>query len=318
MGTYLLKRLARGFVTFFAAATVTFLILRLMPSDPATVMMDPRMSQRDINMMLHDFGLDKPIPTQYGIYLKNLIHGNLGISFHTRAPVGRMLMERLPWTLLLMACVLVNCFVWGVPIGVIAARRRDSWIDRLINVFTVIGASVFVPSLGVSLLYLFGLKFPILPIGGTHTPGVTGLAYLTDVVRHMILPVITLTFVYLANYVWYMRASMLDILQEDYIRTAKSKGMRESRVVWRHGVRNALIPTVTMTGLLLGAMIGGSILTETVYAYPGIGRMIYEAVQRLDFPVLQGAFLMLAFVVIFLGVAVDLIYAKLDPRIDLN
>jgi peptide/nickel transport system permease protein len=134
----------------------------------------------------------------------------------------------------------------------------------------------------------------------------------------MILPVFTLTFVYLANYVWYMRASMIEILQEDYMRTAKSKGMKESRMVWKHGVRNALIPTITMTGLLMGGMVGGSILTETVYAYPGVGRMIYEAVQRLDFPVLQGAFLMLSFVVIVLGIIVDLLYMMLDPRINLG
>jgi peptide/nickel transport system permease protein len=217
-----------------------------------------------------------------------------------------------------MVCVIINCFIWGIPVGVAAARRRNTWLDRAINVFTVIGTSVFVPSLGVSLLYLFGLKFPILPIGGTHTPGVRGAEYVIDVVRHMILPVCTLTFVYLANYVWYMRASMIEILHEDYMRTARSKGMTENRAVWRHGVRNALIPTVTMTGLLMGAMVGGSILTETVYAYPGVGRMIYEAVQRLDFPVLQGAFLMLAFVVIFLGVIVDILYILLDPRINLG
>jgi peptide/nickel transport system permease protein len=289
-----------------------------MPSDPATVMMDPRMSRQDIERMLHDFGLDRPIPVQYGYYLKNIAQGNLGLSFHTRAPVGLMLMERIPWTLLLMFCVMVNCFIWGIPIGVAAARRRNSLLDHGINIFTVIGTSVFVPSLGVSLLYLFGLKFPILPIGGTHTPGITGAAYVADVVRHMILPVFTLTFVYLANYVWYMRASMIEILHEDYMRTAKSKGMKESRMVWMHGVRNALIPTITMTGLLMGAMVGGSILTETVYAYPGVGRMIYEAVQRLDFPVLQGAFLMLSLVVIVLGVIVDLLYMILDPRINLG
>ncbi|AEF83901.1 oligopeptide transport system permease protein AppB [Treponema primitia ZAS-2] len=318
MGKYLLGRLVRGVITFFIAATITFLILRLMPSDPATIMMDPRMSQLDRDLMLHNFGLDRPVPVQYAYYLKNMLHGDLGLSFSTRAPVGKMLMERIPWTLLLMVCVIINCFIWGIPIGVVAAKRRNTWLDRFINVFTVIGTSIFVPSLGVSLLYLFGLKFPILPIGGTHTPGVTGVAYVIDVVRHMILPIFTLTFVNLANYVWYMRASMIEILNEDYMRTARSKGMTENRAVWRHGVRNALIPTVTMTGLLMGAMVGGSILTETVYSYPGVGRLIYEAVQRLDFPVLQGAFLMLSFVVILLGVVVDILYITLDPRINLS
>lgn len=319
MTSFILKRILRGFITFMVAATITFLILRLMPSNPVSIMVDPRMTQVQIDQLMHDFGLDKPYLEQYLIYMKNIFTGDLGVSFSSKQPVINLLMARLPWTVLLLLCVLANNFIWGIPLGVLSAYFKNTWIDRVINIFIVIGTSIFVPSLGITLLYFFGVKYPLLPIGGSRTPGVGGgLAYILDVTRHLILPVLTLTIVNLANYVLYMRASMIDIMNQDYIRTARSKGMKESRVIWRHGVRNGLIPTVTMTGLLISTMVGGSILTESVFSYPGIGRLIYESVNKLDYPVLQGAFLTLSLTVIIVGIITDLIYAKLDPRIKLD
>lgn len=318
LSKYFLKRILRGIITFFIAASVTFLILRLMPSDPATIMMDPRMTQVDIDRLLQEFGLDKPLFVQYFYYLKQLVKGQMGTSFIYRRPVTEILLSRLPWTLVLMILTQIITMVIGIPMGVVAGYKKGTIIDQLINAFTVLGISIFIPWLGITLLYFFGYKIPLFPIGGAYTPQIAGFALFKDIVLHLTLPVLTLTLIYLANYVLYMRASMVDVLGEDYIRTARSKGMKESRVVWRHGARNALIPTVTMAGLMLGMMVGGAVLTETVYSYPGIGRMIFEAVGQQDYPILQGAFLILAFSVIVMNILTDLIYAMLDPRIKLE
>jgi peptide/nickel transport system permease protein len=315
---YLLKRFLWGMLTLFLAVTLTFLILRVMPSDPVSVMVDSRMAQADIEALTREFGLDKPLAVQYGRYLANLCQGELGISFATRQPVLTLLAERLPWTFLLNLSALTLSLALGVWLGQAAARYRDTWVDGAIHCLAVLGGSVFVPSLGLVLLYLLGVKFPLLPIGGTHTPGVTGLAYVADVARHLLSPTAVLVLVTWPHYALYMRASLLEILRADYVRTARSKGMRESRVIWRHGVRNALIPTVNLSGLLLGSLSGGSILAETIFSYPGVGRLIYEAVGRLDYPVLQGAFLTLAATVILLGILADLLYLCLEPRIRLG
>ncbi|MDR1192719.1 MAG: ABC transporter permease [Peptococcaceae bacterium] len=318
MARYLLRRVLWGMLTLFLAVTLTFLILRVMPSDPVSVMVDSRMTRGDIEALTREFGLDMPLTTQYARYLANLCRGQLGISFATRQPVSVLLAERLPWTFLLNLSALTLALALGVWLGQAAAKRRDTWLDWLIHLLAALGGSIFVPSLGLALLYLLGVKFPLLPIGGTHTPGVVGLAYAADVARHLLLPTAVLVLVTWPHYALHMRASLLEILRADYLRTARSKGMRESRALWRHGVRNALIPTVNISGLLLGSLSGGSILAETIFSYPGVGRLIYEAVGRLDYPVLQGAFLTLAAIVILLGILTDLLYICLEPRIRLG
>lgn len=319
MRKYLVSRLVRSVLTLFAAATLTFVVLRCMPSDPVSVIVnDSFMNQADVDRLMHEFGLDQPRWTQYLLYLKNLCAGNLGVSFSTRRPVLDMLLERLPWTMLLVTAVMVNSLLLGVLLGTLAADHRGRWQDHLINAAAVIGTSVFVPSAGVFLLYFFGVKLSILPIGGAYTPGTAGFARILDVAHHLVLPVATLTIVNLAGYVLYVRTSLSEVLQKEYIRTAQSKGMPHRRVVWVHGVRNTLVPTVTMGGILAGNLVGGSLLTETIYSYPGLGRLIYEAVGKMDYPVLQGAFLMLAATVIVIGIVTDLLYLHLNPKIRLE
>lgn len=318
MTNYIIKRIIRGIITLLIAVSVTFLILRFMPGDPTTIMLDPRMNEAARARLLREFGLDKSLLIQYFLYIKQLLKGDLGYSFIYRTPVTQVILSRLPWTLLLMGLTQVVTMVIGIPLGVIAGYNKGSLLDHLINAFTIFGISVFIPWLGITLLYFFGYRIPIFPIGGAYTPGVEGITYLKDVFMHLVLPVLTLTLIYLANYVLYMRASMVDVLSEDYIRTARSKGVTENTVVWKHAVRNALIPTVTMAGLLLGRMVSGAVLTETIFSFPGVGRMIYEAVGQQDFPVLQGAFLILAVSVIAMNILTDLIYAYLDPRVQLN
>lgn len=318
MTNYILKRVIRGLITLLIAVSVTFLILRLMPGDPTTIMLDPRMNEAARARLLKEFGLDKSLFVQYFLYLKQMLKGDLGYSFIHRTPVTHVILSRLPWTLLLMGLTQLFTMFIGVPLGVFAGYKKGSIIDHLINAFTIFGISIFIPWLGITLLYFFGYQIPIFPIGGAYTPGVEGFTLFKDVVMHLVLPVLTLTLIYLANYVLYMRASMVDVLSEDYIRTARSKGVKEKQVVWKHAVRNALIPTVTMAGLLLGRMVSGAVLTETIFSFPGVGRMIYEAVGQQDFPVLQGAFLILAVSVITMNILTDLVYAYLDPRVKLN
>jgi len=315
---YIFRRLFRGLITLIIAVSITFLILRLMPGDPTTIMLDPRMNEAARQRLLKEFGLTKPLFTQYLLYFKQLLKGDLGYSFIYKTPVSEVILSRLPWTLLLMGLTQIVTMFIGIPLGVFAGYRKGSAWDQLINAFTIFGISVFIPWLGITLLYFFGYRIPIFPIGGAYTPGLNGTELYLNVIKHLVLPVLTLTLIYLANYVLYMRASMVDVLSEDYIRTARAKGANENKVLWKHAVKNALIPTVTMAGLLIGRMVSGAVLTETIFSYPGVGRMIYEAVGQQDYPILQGAFLILALSVIIMNIITDLLYAFLDPRVKLD
>lgn len=316
MKQFLLLRSVRAIITVFIAITITFLILRVMPGDPTTMMLDPRMDEKAREQLLQDFGLDKPLFVQYLLFLKQLFfHFDLGMSFVNRAPVLDVILSRLPWTLLLMGASIIVTSLIGIPLGVMAAYRKGTVLDQLINAFSILGIAIFTPWLGIVLLYLLGFKIPLFPIGGASTPGLEGWAYIADVTHHMVLPLATLTIIHLANYVLFMRANMVDVLSEDYIRTARAKGLKEKRVVWIHAVRNAMLSTVTMMGLQVGTIVGGAILTETVFAYPGIGRLIYESVKEHDYPVLQGTFLILAVTVVVVNILTDIVYTYLDPKI---
>lgn len=319
MKQFLLLRVLRAMLTVLIAITITFIILRVMPGDPTTMMLDPRMDENARLQLLQDFGLNQPLYVQYFLFLKQFIfHFDLGISFVNRVPVLDVIMARVPWTLLLMGAAIVVTSLIGIPLGVMAAYRKGSVLDQMINAFSILGIAIFVPWLGIIFLYFLGFKISLFPIGGASSPGLEGWSYIMDVTHHLVLPLITLTIIHLANYVLFMRANMVDVLNEDYIRTARAKGLREKRVVWIHAVRNAMLSTVTMMGLQIGTIVGGAILTETVFAYPGIGRLIYEAVKEHDYPVLQGTFLFLAITVVVVNIITDLVYTYLDPKIKVN
>lgn len=319
MGRYIGKRVFKGFVTFLITVTLTFIIVRLMPSDPATLLMDARMTEAQRQQLLMDFGLDKPLIVQYATYIKNLFQGDFGISFMQKRPVADIIMDKLPWTLLLMIITQVVTMAVGIPLGIYSGYKRGSKFDQAVNTIAILGISIFVPWLAFTLLYFFGFKLAILPVGGAYTPGLdVGLEYFLDVGKHLILPVVTLMLIHLANYVLYTRGSVIDVLSEDYIRTARSKGMKEKRVLWKHASKNAMVPTVTAAGLMLGSMVGGAVLTETVFAYPGVGRMVYQAVSQQDFPILQGSFIILSLSVIIMNIITDVLLAYLDPRIKLS
>ncbi len=315
MSRYLVRRIGRGIITLWISITITFLILRLMPGDPADIMADPHMTQEVRDSILHDFGLDQPLGVQYLIYLKQLAAGNLGTSFRSLQPVTAVLLERLPWTLLLTGTAFVLTVLLGIPLGVLAAMQQGKPVDRGINAVAIIGNSLFIPWLAITMLYFLGYRWNLFPIGGAKEIGAEGQALYVSIVQHLALPAATLVIGQLAQYVLFMRTSMVETLHEDYIRTARAKGLRQRAVVAVHALKNAVLPTITMMGLQLGFLVGGAVLTETVYAYPGVGRLIYESVTQLDYPVLQGAFIVLAATVIVANIITDLCYGFLDPRI---
>lgn len=312
---FALRRIGRGLFTILFAVTVTFLLLRLLPGDPALAIASPSMTDETRAALLTQYGLDQPLIVQYGLYLGQLVQGNLGTSFTQSIPVVDVLMQRLPWTLLLTVSSLVLTVLIGVPLGVIAASRKNRFLDRLVQVFGVTGQSLFVPSVGIVLLFVFGLNLRWFPIGGAYDEGVYGLEWYGSVLSHLVLPVVSLTLIQLGSYVLTMRATLIEALGEDYITLAKAKGVPHRSILWKHAVRNAMLPATTLMGLQLGFVVGGAVLTETVFAYPGIGRGIYEAVTQLDFPVLQGAFLLLAVTVVIANLLTDIAYGFLDPRV---
>ncbi|MCU1523905.1 MAG: peptide transporter permease, partial [Microbacteriaceae bacterium] len=301
--------------TVLFAVTVTFLLLRLLPGDPALAIASPNMTPEARAALLTQYGLNQPLIVQYGIYLFQLVQGNLGVSFTQNIPVVNVLSQRLPWTLLLTGTALALTVIVGIPLGVLAASHRGRFLDRFVQIVGVTGQSIFVPSIGVLLLFVFGLVLHWLPIGGAYTDGVYGVAWYGSVAQHLVLPAVSLMLVQLGSYVLTMRSTLIDALGEDYTVLARANGLPYSRVLWKHALRNALLPTTTLIGLQLGFLVGGAVLTETVFAYPGIGRGIYEAVTQLDFPVLQGGFLLLAITVVVANMITDIVYGFLDPRV---
>jgi peptide/nickel transport system permease protein len=313
---FALKRVGRGLITIWFAVTVTFLLLRLLPSDPATAIASNNMTPEIRASLLAQYGLDQSLPVQYVKYLGELLQGNLGVSFSQSISVTDSLMEHLPWTLLLVGTSLVMTILLGIPLGVLAAARAGNAWDRIIQMVAVTGQSLFVPSIGILLLYVFGLQLGWFPIGGAYTDGTYGGDWYLSVIAHLVLPCFSLVLVQLGHYVLTLRSTLIEALGEDYITLARANGLPYRRVLWKHALRNALLPTTTVVGLQICLYtVGGVVLTETVYAYPGIGRGMFEAVIRLDYPVLQGVFLLLAVVVVVINMLTDIVYGVLDPRV---
>lgn len=313
--SFVLWRLGRAVLTVWFAVTITFLLLRLLPGDPALAIQSPNMTVTQRAALLEQYGLDQPLTVQYFAYLGQLLQGNLGISFTQNVPVAEVLLERLPWTLLLTGGALVLTVLIGIPLGVIAAARAGGGVDRAVQMTGVTAQSLFVPSVGVFFLFLFGLQLGWFPIGGAYDRNVYGVDWYWSVLHHAVLPCLSLVLIQLGSYVLTLRSTLLDSLGEDYCTLARANGVPYRRVLWKHALRNALLPTTTLIGLQLGTLVGGAVLTETVFAYPGIGRGIFEAVTQLDFPVLQGSFVVLAATVVVVNMVTDTAYGYLDPRV---
>ena len=311
MLSYALRRLAATIPVMGVVALFVFSLLYLSPGDPAAVIAGDFATADDIARIRAKLGLDEPYLVRFGTWLWALAHGDLGTSIFTGLPVTTLIGQRVEPTLALTLCTLVVAVALAVPLGVVAAARAGSWIDRVVMAISVLGFSVpvFVLAYGLVLLFAVGLEW--LPVQGysSITKG------LWPFVQHMILPSVALGITYMALIARITRASMLDVLAQDYVRTAHAKGLAPSAVLTRHALKNAAVPIVTIIGIGIALLIGGVVVTETVFAIPGIGRLTVDAILRRDYPIIQGVTLLFSAVYVLVNLLVDLSYTLFDPRI---
>ena len=311
MTRYLVSRFAGMVIVLLIVAALVFFITRLAPGDPAAVMLGEQATAADIAQLRASYGLDKPLPLQFLYWLSELARGNLGQSIFLQRPVTQALLERAEPTFFLTLFSILIAVLIGVPCGVAAAVWRGKAIDQALSGFAMLGASIPSFWFGLILMQIFAVSLGWFPVAGYGDPGVA----LSDRLHHLILPSIVLGVVNSALILRFTRASMLDVLGEDHIRTARAKGVSEVRVVLHHALRNALIPVITVFGLTFALLIGGTIVTETVFGLPGIGNLVVSAVLRRDYPVIQGALLVIAGVYVLVNLLIDLLYLAIDPRV---
>lgn len=328
---YFIKRLALTIPTLIGVSTIVFLLIHMIPGDPIDIMMGDRITDEAREAMREILGLDLPLHVQYWQWFTGAMQGDLGISIRSSQPVFQEILDRLPATVELTLVALFIAVLFGILFGVTAARYRNTIIDQSLIGFSLLGVSIPIFWLGMMLIFFFSVMLGWLPVSGrlsmgTAIPSITGLYLIdallsgnisgfVDALKHLLLPAFSLATVSLALVVRVTRSSMLDVLSEDFIRTARAKGLRERKVVYVHALKNAMIPVVTVIGLQLAKLMGGAILTETVFSWPGIGRLLINAIGFRDYPVVQGVVLFVAFAFIFMNIIVDMLYAYLDPRI---
>ncbi|HDZ90070.1 MAG: ABC transporter permease [Deltaproteobacteria bacterium] len=318
---YITKRIIQIIIIFFVILTVLFLLFRLAPGDPVSMMVDPDMTQEDAEMLIVQLGLEQPLGMQYLIYLKNFFTGHFGFSFHYGDPVVDIIWDRLPNTVLLFTTSIILSALVGVFLGKIASWHKGKKVDSIMTIGALVTHTVFLPWLALILIWIFAYKFGWFPINGMISeevwldPEAGFISRALDVMYHMVLPLSTLFLIHFGAYLLIMRSSMLETLKEDYILTARAKGLEEKVIRDHHAAPNAALPVVTSVGLSLAFSINGGALTETVFTWPGIGRELVSSVSQNDYPLAQACFLMIAGVVLISNLVVDVLYAYLDPRI---
>lgn len=303
MYQYIARRLLLTIPVILGVAILVFSMIRLIPGDPARAIAGVQASPEFIQQVRARYALDEPLPVQFGIFVRDLSQGNLGTSTFSRRPVATEISERFPRTLILATTAMAIATVVGVAAGIVSATRRNSLFDNVSMFIALVGVAAPVFWLALMLQLLFAVQLRILPA--------TGLGG----VEHLILPSITLGMASAGLMARITRSSMLEVLKQDYITTARAKGVAERYVVYKHALKNALIPVVTVMGLQFGILLGGAVLTETVFAWPGIGRLLVDSILRRDYPVVQSTVMLMAFVFVMINLIVDIIYAFLDPRI---
>lgn len=311
MGIYFLRRVLATIPVMAVVALFVFSLLYIAPGDPAAVIAGDQASPEQIAHIRASLGLDRPFVVRFGDWLWHILHGDLGTSIFTNLPVSHMIAQRIEPTLSLMILTLVLSLVIAIPMGVIAAWKQGKWQDRLIMVFAVLGFSTPVFVIGYVLAFVFALELRLLPVQG-FVPIEQGF---WPFLRTLILPAFTLGGIYIALIARITRASMLDVLSQDYVRTARAKGLGERPVLFVHALKNAAVPIVTVVGLGVALLIGGAVVTESVFAIPGLGRLTVDAILRRDYPVIQGVVLLFSFVYVLVNLAIDLLYTVFDPRI---
>ena len=311
MFAFILRRVIATIPVMAFVALFVFSLLYIAPGDPAAVIAGDQATPQDVERIRQGLGLDRPFLVRFGEWLFNVLRGDLGISIFTSLPVTELIKQRIEPTVSLMLVTLLLAITVAVPLGVIAAWKAGSLIDRLAMAISVTGFSVPVFVVGYLLAYIFALQLDWLPVQG-YTPLKEGL---WPWFENLILPAITLGFVYIALIARITRASMLEVLQQDYVRTARAKGVTQPSILFVHALKNAAIPIVTVIGIGIALLIGGAVVTESVFAIPGLGRLTVDAILRRDYPVIQGLVLMFSFVYVLINLIVDVIYTLIDPRI---
>ena len=311
MIAYIARRLLATVPVALLVTVMVFLLLHITPGDPAVIMLGDEASPDAVAALRHSLNLDRPLAAQYGIWLWRAARGDLGASLRTHDPVARLILARYPTTLELTLLAMLLSLCIALPAGVLTAVRRNSWLDAMVTPLAISGVSMPSFWLSILLIWLFSVTLPWFPTVGFVPLGI-GVA---DNLHALTLPVVTLGAALAALVMRITRASLLQVLQLDYVRTARAKGVRTGTVVLRHALRTALIPVVTVLGLQTGSLLGGAVIVESIFALPGIGRLIVDAIFGRDFPVVQGVVLVLAISFILVNLGVDLLYARLDPRI---
>ncbi len=328
---YIFKRLLMVIPTLVGVSLLVFFIIHLIPGDPAQVMLYPKGTPEEIEALRHKLGLNKPLAVQYMDWVINAVHLDLGNSVFSGEKVVSEIFNRFPATIELTLGALLIAVLVGIPLGVIAARKKNTFLDYSCITFSLLGVSIPVFWLGLMLIFIFSASLGLLPVSGRMAMGmpiqdITGFylldAILTgnkaafgDIFKHLILPSVALATVPLALIVRITRSSMLDVFTQDYMRTAKAKGLPVRRVIYKHALKNSLIPVITVIGIQVGSLLGGAILTETVFSWPGIGSLVIDAIYSRDYPVIQGVVFIIALIMIIVNLIVDIIYAYVDPRI---
>ncbi|MBA3597412.1 MAG: ABC transporter permease [Methylibium sp.] len=316
---FALTHLLQGLALVLAVVVLNFVLVHAAPGDPVETIAGASggMSEELKAQLRTQYGLDKPLPVQLGVYLGKVVQGDLGYSYFFNLPVAGLIAERVPATLLLVLSAVLGAFVIGTTLGVLSSRKPNGWLSQLITVLALIGFAAPVFWMGMMLIILFASVLPIFPVAGMRSVASTadGLAGALDVLHHLVLPALSLALVYLAQYSRLARASMLDVLGSDFIRTARAKGLADRVVLYKHALRNAVLPVVTMLGLQFGNVLAGAILVETVFNWPGLGRLAFESVLRRDYPTILGVLLFSSIVVIVMNLLTDLCYRLIDPRI---
>jgi peptide/nickel transport system permease protein len=311
MASYILRRVLATLPVMAIVAFFVFSLLYIAPGDPAAVIAGDQASPADVERIRQSLGLDQPFLVQFWTWLWRILHGDLGTSIFTNLPVSALIAQRIEPTVSLMALTLVLTIFIAVPLGVVAAWKAGSWIDRAVMTFAVFGFSLPVFVVGYVLAYVFALEFEWLPVQG-YKPFAEGF---WPWLESLILPSIALGCVYIALIARITRASMLEVLQQDYIRTARAKGLGQSSILFVHALKNAAVPIVTVIGIGVALLIGGAVVTESVFAIPGLGRLTVDAILRRDYPVIQGIVLVFSLVYTLVNLLVDVTYTLVDPRI---
>jgi peptide/nickel transport system permease protein len=315
MRRYVVRRAIQSVFLLIGISIISFTLVHIAPGGPVQFFENPRVSPAQIKALQHSLGLDAPIPVQYARWVWSLVHLDFGHSYVSRRPVLNMILDRLPATVELSGAGLILGFLGGIPLGVYAALKRGSWFDNLVRVLTVAGNAIPTWWLALILIILFAIYLPILPSGGLYTLGHDSLP---DRLWHLILPASMEAMGLWLTLSQFLRSEVLEVLRADYVTTARSKGLPNRVVLNRHVLRNALLPVVTMMGGALAGLVSGAILFETVFSWPGMGRLTYEAFYQRDYPLLMALFMISSFLVIFGNLLADIAYSFVDPRVKLE